>query len=115
DGEKVAEGRGESYVLKGVEPGGQELTKALARFEEEERADTEQTVTIAVGQPGSDRPAAEQASAPTGSEFGLGLENWPLVAALSLVLLGVGIWLGRSTQATPGPAPLAGGGEPPAC
>ena len=114
DGEKVAEVQGESYVLEGVEPGVHELTTVLARFEEEELPDTAQTVTIAVGQPGSDRPAAEQASAPTGSEFGLGLENWPLVAALSLVLLGVGIWLGRSTQATPGPAPLAGEGEPPA-
>ena len=114
DGEKVAEVQGESYVLEGVEPGVHELTTVLARFEEEELPDTAQTVTIAVGQPGSDRPAAEQASAPTGSEFGLGLENWPLVAALPLVLLGVGIWLGRSTQATPGPAPLAGEGEPPA-
>src|SRR5690606_14858204 len=113
NGEKVADVQGEPYVLEDVQPGVHELTTVLARFEEA-LPDTAQTVTIAVAQPEAGRPAAEQASTPARSEFGLGLENWPLVAALSLVLLGVGIWLGRSTQATPGPAPLAGEGEPPA-
>lgn len=102
DGEKVADVRAESATLEDVEPGVHELTVVLARFEGEELAETAQTVTIAVAQPGAGprtgRDTSTASAASAGTIIRLELVNWIVVAALAGLLLAAGVWLGRSTQ-----------------
>lgn len=96
DGELVDEVHGATYTLEGVEPGVHELRVVLARFENEELANTAQQVTVAVAQPG-----AEDSTPPTGDvealQTALRLTTWQWVglAVLTLLLLGAGYWLGR--------------------
>lgn len=97
DGELVDEIHGNAYTLEGVEPGVHELRVVLARFEGEELPQTAQHVTIAVAQPGAQAPAPASHDVEA-SHTGIALTplQWVGFAVLTLLLLGIGFWLGRA-------------------
>lgn len=113
DGQKAAELRGQTGELGGLEPGVHEIEVVLARLDGEELEQTAQRVTIAVAQPGGASPSPESpASSAAGADPPLSTGQWAGAAALTAVLLGIGLWLGRATQPPVG-SPRPGDDSPP--
>ncbi len=91
-----AELRTLSYDLESLPPGVHKITAVLAQFEDQELPETAVTVTIAITQPDPESEGREQAAvAPP--DPGLQLTIPQLVGTIlaTMVLLWLGIWLGR--------------------
>ena len=94
DGELYPDIRDLTYGIEGLAPGIHEITVVLAQFTDMELPETAITVHVAVAQPGTvpeSKPGMVQ-----------GLLLTPVQMAIAVVLtvslLGIGIWLGRSTE-----------------
>jgi methionine-rich copper-binding protein CopC len=99
DGKLEAELRSLDYTLMDLEPGVHEIRMVLARLENEELPQTQTLIYIAIKQPDPEldgREAAAQAEPAPGLEV---FTPWQLGGFMLLVilLLGLGIWLGRSS------------------
>lgn len=93
-----AEIRALEYEITGLEPGVHQITIVLAQFEAQEIPETAITVHIAVAQPDPETAGSNEAAQASGDPA-LRLEPSHLIATIitTLVLLGIGLWLGRMT------------------
>lgn len=101
DGELDAELRSLEYEIEGLEPGVHEITTVLAQFEDQELPETAITVYIAVARPEpelTEGQAAAVASPDAGLQ--LSLPQVILLAAVTLLLLAVGVRLGLLSEKT---------------
>ncbi len=99
DGELRDEVRGLAYQIEGLEPGVHEVKVVLARFEDQELEDTANVVHVAIAQPDEEMEGREVAAGmPPDPGLQLTTLQWVGVTALTLLLLGVGVWLGRSPE-----------------
>jgi methionine-rich copper-binding protein CopC len=99
DGELEIELRSLDYKLMDMEPGVHEIRVVLARLEDEELPQTQTLIYIAIKQPDPElagREAASQAEPAPGLEIFTPLQLGGAVL-LVILLLGFGIWLGRSS------------------
>ncbi len=99
DGQLEAELRSLDYTLEDLEPGVHEVRVVLARLEDEELPHTQTLLYLAIKQPDPElagREAASHAEPAPGLEV---FSPWQLggVVLLLILLLGFGIWLGRSS------------------
>ncbi len=100
DGTLIAEVRALNYTIEGLPSGVHEIKTVLAQYEDQELPDTAITVYVAVAQPDPESEGRELAAvAPP--DPGLRLTTAQLIVAIALtaILLGIGIWLGRTVEA----------------
>jgi hypothetical protein len=98
DGVLEAELRTLSYTID-LEPGVHEIKTVLARFENEELAETANTAYIAVPRPDPEQEGWEAAaSAPPAPGLQLSLPQWGGVVVMTVALLGIGYLIGRRVR-----------------
>jgi len=101
DDQQVEEVRALEYTVEGLSPGVHEIRATLARFEDEELPDTTSTITVAIAQPDVEQAGREAAAiAPPDPGLRLTVLQWFGVILLSVLLLGVGLWLGGQPRLT---------------
>jgi methionine-rich copper-binding protein CopC len=114
DGAFHAELRELATELEGLEPGVHEIAAVLARFDDEELPETARTATIAIAQPDPETEGRILAAA-AAPDPGLRLAPWEWagIVSLTVILLGLGIWLGRAARKPPGASRDNGSAPPP--
>jgi methionine-rich copper-binding protein CopC len=102
DGEPVEQLRGLETTVEGLEPGVHEIGAVLMRFDDEVLPDTFAEATIAIAQPDAEAMGRGMAAAaPPDPGLQLSLMQWGMVGLATLVLLGIGVWLGRAVRRLP--------------
>jgi methionine-rich copper-binding protein CopC len=102
DGEPVEELRGLETTVGGLEPGVHQIGAVLMRFDDEVVPGTFVEATIAIAQPDAEAMGRGMAAAaPPDPGLQLSSSQWGLVGLATLVLLGIGVWLGRVVRGLP--------------